>query len=523
MQIPLALLLGASPIAAQDPPAVLVPNNVIVIVADDVGVDMIGAYDDLYANHPDPDYPNTTPAINYLAETGILFTNCWSNPACSPTRAQLLTGRHALHSGIGKIVNPNVVTDGMGLQQDIPTIPSMLRNASLPFPYHSAALGKWHLADGERHPPAPGLPPHPLGSDTVDWFDQYAGSMHNLGGIQTYNKWTKTFATTIAPGTDECVPPAGSFCEAIVIDYATEDTADDAILLSEKLQEPYFLYVAFNAAHTPLDAPLEDLTPASCFGIQGEVDCKTTDGNDIPKDTRCLAQWLDNEIGRLICSLESPDSEIQFPTTVVFIGDNGTRRAAAVGPFADTPGKGSVYQAGINVPFIIKSDFTPPTARGSVNDALVCATDFLASMSSLSGAALPDDPFGLLESVSFAPYIFGAQGSLRDFVYAENFKQNFDPTDDGQPPVGYELDKHRRAIRDVAGYKLHQRVERSDCGGGMMSGDCELTIVEELYFLVDDPHEQNDIIALKDQPPVKDHYDYLRGLLDTKFPHLVTE
>ncbi len=494
------------------------PHNVVVIVADDVGVDMVGAYDQFYAahGHPPAGYPNTTPTLDYLAQTGMLFRHAWTNPVCSPTRAQIMTGRHGLHTGVGKIATRSCPPgNGTGLQYGIDTIPSMLRDPAAPFATHTAAVGKWHLADGCQHPPPNPLDPiHPLGGGMTQWFHQYAGSIGNLGGTQTYNNWTKTFATQIqGPPADECVPGMGaSYCEQQVLTYATEDTADDAIHLVRTMPEPFFLYVAFNAAHTPLDAPGAPLQAASCAGINGNPDCGLTP-NDTPRFVRCMVQWMDNEIGRLVCAIENGSDAPASPTTIIFIGDNGTTKHASLPPFP-SPGKnkGTVYQGGVHVPLIVKSPVIAPAQTGTVALPIVCSTDLFATVADLTGAPQPPDPAGLRESVSLAPYLLGCTVPMRQFVYAENFKNNFAPTAFGTPPPGYTLDKHNRAIRDNGGLKLVEKVKKS---GAL------ITAVEELYDLALDPFESNNIIAQKGTPAYNGRYTALRAELDTTYPHLV--
>lgn len=74
--------------------ATLAQQNVLVIVADDMGVDLFGAY----GEHPDPGH---TPVLDQLASEGVLFRNCWANPVCTTSRATILSGRYALRTGVG--------------------------------------------------------------------------------------------------------------------------------------------------------------------------------------------------------------------------------------------------------------------------------------------------------------------------------------------------------------------------------------------------------------------------------------
>jgi arylsulfatase A-like enzyme len=479
--------------------------NVVIILADDVGVDMIGAYEPFYADHPDPGYPNTTPAIDYLAQTGLLFRNAWTNPSCSPTRAQIITGKQGLRSGIGTVVPPS----RLGLDPSHDTIPSMLRGPAF-VPYHTAAVGKWHLA-GTQHPPVPPGPIHPLGSSTSPWFHHYAGTINNINA--NYNTWPKTFGTSIDVSTDECVPAPMDFCDAIVTDYATVDTADDAIHLLRTMPEPFFLYVAFNSAHTPLNEPNDPLTAASCPGLNGDPVCDFS--GDVASQTRCMVQWLDNEVGRIMCAIEDGPQKPERPTTIVFMGDNGTAGEATIAPFVPSHGKTNLYDGGINVPFIVKSPLVSPEMVGTATDALVNSTDLFATVSQITGIRQPPDPLGLRDSKGFLHVLTGLSESMRQFAYAEFFHGNFTPTAQGTPPPGYTVNAHKQAIRNLAGFKLIQIVRESWLG---------LVVEEEFYELPLDPHELDDKLAeaLAGIEPYASNYDELRFQLDTEYPHLVT-
>lgn len=500
------------------PAMVDLPHNVVVIVADDVGVDLIGAYEPFYPGQPNPNYPNTTPVIDYLAGSGVLFRNCWTSPLCSPARAEFMTGRHGLHNGIGTIFQPG--DERSGLQSHVPTIPGLLRSSAEPFRYATAAVGKWHLADPLQI--KRGQMAHPLGTPASPWFHQWAGAMDNFTGGETYNQWTKTFGTSIDRPTDECWPQAGLTCKASVVDYATHDTADDAVRLIATLPQPYFLQVAFNAVHSPVAAPAAPLLASSCLGaaVAGAPACGSSfNDTDVPADVHCMMQWLDNEIGRIVCAVESPAVPAGLPTTLIFIADNGTagtklanfKKGAIAPPFNSKHGKGTLYQGGINVPLIIKSPITPSALRGSVNTALVNGTDLLATVADLSMMSLPTD--AVRDSVSMVPYLVGAAGSHRTHAYAEMFAANFPPDGSGNAPAWFKPGWHWRAVRDVDGYKLMQRVSPDGVGG--------LVVQEEFYDVSTDPYEANNRIGMIQSPPYQAPYQTLRQLLDVVYPHLV--
>jgi len=485
-------------------------QNVVVLLADDVGTDMVGCYEQFYENHPTPGYENHTPCIDYLAETGMIFRNAWTNPSCSPTRAQILTGKPACRSGIGHIVDTGwPIYEGIGLQYFHDTIPSILRIGG----YTSAAVGKWHLADVSQFPPGLGDPIHPLGGQIL-WFDLYAGCSQNLSN---HNVWLKTFATSIQPGVDECVPPPQDYCQSRVLVYATVDTADDAIWLIETLPEPFFLYVAFNGVHTPVQGPSTSLTAASCLcgQIQGEVNCSFSGGDYTSHQVRCMVQWLDNEVGRILCVLEGGPNTPDNPTTIIFMGDNGTMGSAKVAPFPHEHHKGNLYDGGINIPFIVKSPFVAPELVGTVSNALVCSTDILATVAEIAGVPLPPDHYGQRDSVSFLPVLAGWNNTERDYSYAEKFPLNFIPDREGNPLGGNYLgESHQQTIRDSAGWKILRETTK-------MAG--VVSVEDEFYFLPRDPHELHNLMPLvnAETEPFARAYWELRAEMDVRYPCLV--
>jgi len=470
-------------------------RNIVLVLVDDVGTDLLGCYEQFYAGYPPAGYENTTPCIDYLAGSGMIFRNAWTNPLCSPTRAQIMTGKHAHRSGIGRLVNSTTaVTDGVGLRSYQNTIPSVLGEHG----YTCVALGKWHLADSEQFPPAPGATTHMLGTSSKPWFDAWQGPLNNLPMVDGYNRWMKTF-----------VSRDGSIHQEPMTTYATVDTANDAISMIENLPEPFFLYVAFNAAHWPECKPkYTSLQAARGFGtdgpIVGDIECDF-DSGDLAQQTRCMVQWLDNEVGRLLLAIEG--GSLTHPTTVILLGDNGTRQEGKVAPFPLLHTKGTLYDGGINVPLIVKSDVIPPALKGSVSTALACSTDLLATIAELASAPLPPDPYSQRDSISLVPALQGLPGERR-FTYAESFLRNFVPDRTGSPPASFSIGQHKRALRNEAGFKLIQKIQPA-IGGGV-------AIFQELYDLNADPHELVSRMAEVTQhvEPYRSNYLELRRKLE---------
>ncbi|MCP3917175.1 MAG: sulfatase-like hydrolase/transferase [bacterium] len=300
--------------------------NVLLIVADDVGIDRIAAY----AEHPDP---GRTPSIDSLAANGVLFRHCWANPLCSPTRATLLTGRYGYRTGVGTAIGE--LGGGTALALSELTLPEALPG------YASAACGKWHLGHYAAHPNDSG-------------FDRFAGSLRNLDRLRNgadYSLWTKTVD--------------GS--SSISSNYATTDTADETIASMQTLAEPWFVLSSFNAAHTPVHAPPAGLHSYNLSGSPGD---------DVPLFTRAMIEAMDTEIGRVLAA--APND-----TLIVFVGDNGTDSLAADPPAIPGRSKGTLYEGGIRVPLIISG---PGVAHGECR-ALVNTTDVFATIAELTGSS----------------------------------------------------------------------------------------------------------------------------------------
>jgi arylsulfatase A-like enzyme len=279
----LALLLSV--------PAQLENPNVIVILADDLGVDRVGVYGDAEAH---------TPVIDALASQGALFTRAYSETVCSPTRAALLTGAYPARYGI---TNAFAAGSPLYLPYAQPTIPDSI-------PQHlNIAVGKWHLTSSQQ-----GMI-HPL----THGFDTHHGTRANPNNVFNF-VWF-----------EDGVKVSGfSGINAYLLTY----TVDAAIDLLPQDGTQFFMYVALHAPHKPLHTVPSDLHTYP------------------PLDTdelkyRAYAEAMDMEIGRLMQHIDLTN------TYVIFLGDNGTIIEAIDPSLPDVQSKGHVYEGGIHVPMIV--------------------------------------------------------------------------------------------------------------------------------------------------------------------------
>jgi arylsulfatase A-like enzyme len=398
------------------------PQNVLLLIADDVGIDKVAVYDaEIDPGGESP--PPATPQIDSLAAAGVRFRNAWGHPVCSPTRAALLTGLHAFRTGIGSVIKDD---DAFDLDPSYPSIARELEGAG----YETAAIGKWHLGSGSdaRH--------------VLDLgFQRFEGSP---GNVRDYCAWSKITANRAPDGTLELE-------SATSTTYATTDAAEAAISRIGAMREPWLLWVAFHSAHAPRhDAREADPCPMKESGLSKSAQYDT------------MVAALDRAIGSVLAAIPPG---VLSRTTVLFLGDNGTSGPAASAPFEGARAKGTIYQGGINVPFIVKARATTVPAGGGVSDALVQTTDVFATLLGQAGLPLPA---AVLDSVSFAAQLADpGRPSARRFAYSETFEPN---------GFGPYL-RRERAIRD-ARHKLI-RFEAKGLEG---------------YDLAADPLEASDLI-----------------------------
>lgn len=352
-------------------------RNVILLIADDLSPDYLGFYE----NHQDT---APMPNIRKLLAKGVRFTNAWSNPLCSATRAGMLTGRYSFRTGVGAVVGGG----GGVLNVNEMSIPKLLKIYK-PNGIATANIGKWHLQSP--------MPMSNLNSPNVMGYDYFAGNF--IGQLADYYNWTK-----VTNGVSTTVTT-----------YATTETINDAITwIGSQNNKPYFLWLAFNAPHTPFHLPPAGLH--SYTNLSGT----TQDINMNPKSYfKASIEALDTEIGRLFAYLEA--NKQLDSTDIVFIGDNGNARQTAQIANLDRA-KGTIYEYGVTVPFIIAG---PSVVNpGRVSDALVQTTDLFATIVELlgfenwQGEIATDKP---VDSKSILPLVKDQSASIRPWAFTEVF------------------------------------------------------------------------------------------------------
>lgn len=496
-------------------------QHVVMIVVDDVGPELLGVYDGYYATvtGQPSGYPAATPAIDsMLAAQGVTFTHAWGNNVCSPTRATILTGRYSYRTGVGgrTTSRPTPTRRGLGAEQVL--LPKALRNA--PAPYSCIALGKWHLAERTQLDVDP---LHPLGSPPGSWFDSWAGTYYSMqeppglsATVWAYSVWTKSFAAyphVLANGCDPLAPPCTvQLVTPPIENYATVDTANDAIQCLREATGPLFLYVAFNGIHAPLhDVPQGLPSPTCPEYTPTALPCDTDPSlSENAARTRCMLESLDKQIGRVLC-------EVDFTTTtVILLGDNGTAKNAVVAPYPPSHAKASLYEGGVRVPLIVRSPLTPASARGTFQTAPVNTTDLFATVCDLAGAPTPSSA---VDSVSLRPYLEGSSTAQRPWVYSEDFFPHFQPDPiTGEAPASFGTKRHAQAICDGR-FKLIRQT-RLNAGNPVVVKEQFFDLAAGAPDAAPDYFEAHDLLLTSLSSEALDALQRLRATLDTDFPYL---
>lgn len=367
----IAALLLAAPLFAEE---VAKRPNIVVIVSDDQG------YADAGFQGFKTDAP--TPNLDALAKDGVRCTRGYvTAPVCSPSRAGLMTGRYQERFGH----HNNLVAEASRADGHMPFSETTLAQVLGKAGYTTAMVGKWHLGLQDR------ARPYERG------FSDFFGII--TGGHDYYKN-----------NPDERPTGDGSYGARIerdgkgekVVKYLTDAFADEAVrVVRQNKDNPFFLYLAFNAPHTPTQAPKEivDAVPASV----GDRQRRTYIGQIIA---------MDNAIGRVRAALKETGADKN--TFIVFFSDNGGAKHAF---YDNTPlrdHKGSLYEGGIRVPFL--ASYPGHIPAGSVCDVPVTALDVFATACGLAGT-VPANRADL-DSRDMLPVLSGtAKKAVHDTLY----------------------------------------------------------------------------------------------------------
>ncbi len=349
---------GPRPAAAQQPQR----PNVLVILADDLGYGDVG-YQQVARDI-------RTPHIDRLAREGMVLQNFYANcPVCSPTRASLLTGCYPDRVGVPGVIRTHAENNWGYLSPRAVLLPEVLRRAG----YRTGIVGKWHL--GLREPNLP----HLRGFEHVraflgDMMDDYW--THRRHGIN-YMHDGKRFIDPKGHATDVFTRWA--------VEFIRRQAQADA-------KRPFFLYLAYNAPHVPIQPPPEWL------------DRVRKRHPELPLRRAklvALIEHMDHGIGQVLAALD--ETGLAKNTLVIFTSDNGGQLSAGAnnGPWRD--GKQSMYEGGLRVPAVVR--WPGVVAPGSRCAQVLLTMDIFPTVVEAAGGECPPG----IDGRSFLPYLKGAK------------------------------------------------------------------------------------------------------------------
>lgn len=355
--------------------------NVLVIFADDLGYADIGV-------HGGKEVP--TPNIDALAASGVRCTSGYvSAPYCSPSRAGFLTGR--AQTRFGHEFNPHVGDEAkLGLPLTERTIANEMHEAG----YATALIGKWHQGFDAAH--------HPQSRGFDEFFGFLVGGHNYLLHKDAEPEFGSAHSHNMIYRGRQVEPQEG---------YLTDLFTDEALaFMNKNTQKPWFLYLAYNAVHTPLEIPEKHQSRLP-------ADVK----NQERRAYLSLLIGLDDALGRIMAELKAKHPD----TLVCFVSDNGgsgKKPFFATNTGINTPlrgDKGQTWEGGIRVPFFVSWPGKLPA--GKVYQEVVSTLDFLPTALAAAGAKPSANSASKLEGVNLIPFLDGTNSAAPHDMLAWRF------------------------------------------------------------------------------------------------------
>lgn len=410
----LVVLLGMGHAASAAPP------NFLLIFTDDHGYGDVSTYHESDVR---------TPNIDRLAAEGMLFTTMRANcTVCSPSRAALLTGRFPDRVGVPGVIRTQPANSWGWLDPHVPTLADELKKAD----YHTAIVGKWHLGLESPNTPI---------ERGFDFFHGFLGDM------------MESYTTHVRDGHNymrrnkEVIEPTGHATD-LFSDWASDYLRERA----KNKERPFFLYLAFNAPHFPIEPPADWLEKVKQRAPQLE---------EKRAKNVAFVEHLDDRIGHVLAVLK--ETGLQQNTVVVFTSDNGGSLPHAQNNDPWRDGKQSHYDGGLRVPFMVR--WPAGIKPGSHSDYAGLNFDLFPTFLELAGAKPTSD----LDAVSLVPvFKGGVMSAPRDLYFV------------------------RREGGAAYGGKSYEAIIRGDWK--LLQNDPFSP--RELYNLRDDPQEKKNLAAV---------------------------
>ncbi len=390
--------------------------NIVVVLADDLGYGDLSCY-----GAGDLQSPN----IDRLIAAGMRMDNFYANcPVCSPTRASLLTGRYPELVGVPGVIRTHAENSWGYLAHDATLLPELLKQAG----YDTAIFGKWHL--GLESPNRP----------NDRGFDLFRGFLGDM--MDDYYKHRRHNINYMRHNEDEVDPPGHA------TDLFTDWTCE-YLRSRQDAKKPFFVYLAYNAPHTPIQPPQEWVKKVQ----------ERESGISLQRARLvALIEHMDDGIGRVLTTLR--ETGLEQDTLVIFTSDNGGQLNVGANNGGLRDGKQSMYEGGIKVPFAAR--WPGQVEAGSHCDRMALTMDLFPTVCEAAGVEVPH----VIEGRSLLASLQGKG-----------------PVDDKR-----DLFFHRREGGDRYGGLTINAIRRGDWKLLQNSPFAPL----ELYDLKNDPTEQHD-------------------------------
>ncbi len=394
--------------------------NLLVILADDLGIGDMSAY------RPGADV--RTPHLDRLAAEGMRFTRMRANATvCSPTRAALMSGCYADRVGVPGLIRTDPANSWGYFDPRVPTLANYLHEAG----YHTAIIGKWNL--GLTTP----------GTPNDRGFDFFHGFLDDM---------MDSYTTHLRQGHNymrrdrEVIDPVGHATDIFTV------WARDYLRERASAQSPFFLYLAYNAPHFPMEPPAAWL--AKVQQREPGIDAKRA-------LSVALIEHFDDGVGQVLAALK--ETGLDQNTLVVFMSDNGGSLPHAQNNDPWRDGKQSHYDGGLRIPFAVR--WPGHVAPGTTSAYAGLTFDVFATALEAAGVAQPPS----IDAVSLMPVLRGAP----------------------LPAEPRELYFVRREGGSDYGGKSYEAIIRGDWK--LMQNSPYEPL--QLYNLKDDPQEQRNVIT----------------------------
>lgn len=435
--------------------------NIILVMTDDQGYGDLGIHGNPFIR---------TPVLDSLARRSTRIDPFYVSPVCAPTRSSLMTGRYHLRTGVYDTYN-----GGAMMAPGEVTVAEVLSDNG----YHTAMVGKWHLGDS--------YPMRPMDQG----FQYYLA--HKGGGIgqpgDDYDNFIRGDSSYFDPYLWEngIQVRRKGYCSDVYTDQAIQFIKEHN---KEQAADPFFLYLSFNAPHTPLQLPEKyyqeyhdmDYSPSD-FNTSGEnVSRMSSKDLEDAKRVYGMVSNIDDNLGRLLKTLE--EEELEENTLVVFLTDNGPQQRRYTAGLNQR--KGNVMEGGIRVPcmFYWKNNLEENRIISSPSAHI----DMMPTLLEFAGIPYEGD----LDGISLFPVLTGMEEGMEErslfFVWARGYPQK------------YSNIAHRSGNYKLVGQARH--------------GDSDDHL--QLFNLENDPYELEDLS--KEYPEVKAR---LREELDRWYEEII--